>query len=154
MAILVPSCLWCQGGVNAHFNWHQNTACKEHSPSETWFVKVEEDPVVVDLSKNDFKNLLSAWSDKVKMDSESNGHLRLKVYFAADGHMCLGDIGERQLSLTEKQRQVLYDSFVHVSNFNPGRQRGTDRNCIGLIFLEIKQGQIATFQHFNMAFSN
>lgn len=146
-------CLKAQPILDSQFNWHKNKNCITHLTENDWYIKVEEDPELIEFTKNDFWSLLSNLSDNLKINTDYSGHLKLKIYFPLEGNICLGEIGENQNALSQKQLDIWYRNLAGLSNFNCGKQRGRMQNCIGLIFIKIEKGIITEFLNFNFGFS-
>ena len=153
MLWLSPLPVPAQARMDSEFIWQGMDHPELVAESTIWYVKVEEDPKLEDFTKSDFTDLISILSTGLNWDREASGRLKLKLYFGLDGHLVLGNIGSNGMEINQGDFLSFQERLRNFALFQPGKQRGQPRNCMGILFLNVIKGKIVDYEHYNFEFS-
>ena len=127
---------------DAEFQWYPNAACVIDQMSSPIFVKVEIDPMISQMGRYEFERFCEELVGKLFVSEPVSGILKLKILFHRDQFVVAHRIGAKGMHLNDDQLSDIIKSFMQITEFIPGKQRGKFVNSIGIIYLHIKDSAL------------
>jgi len=134
---------------DSKFHWIKNESCLPQGVCLEIFVKVEQDPILTQFSKKDFDNLIRKTIQSLNLTEEQSGIMKLKLLFAKNQNMCITQIGTKSLELNELQINEITSTFNSINRFENGKQRNSEVNCQGILYINITKGQLDKTRNVN-----
>lgn len=144
--------VYTQNIVDQDFTWVKNNSCLAVENAETIFKKVEEDPIVTQYNFGDFEQLIEKSLQKMKLDPNQNGVLKLKILFPYSQNPCLMELGLQNITVSDTQLIELAGDIGKIAHFKPGKQRNQEVNSLGILYLVVENGALAKMRNINFNF--
>lgn len=133
----------------SQFKWTSFDDCQQLvSPNER-YLKVEEDPVLLEFSEAGFVGFLNKSIAELHIAEDINGIIKLKILFPLNAPLCVLELGEKDLALTDVQIEVLRQKIRTIKAISNGRQRGEEKNCQGILYIELQKGSFLKMRNVN-----
>lgn len=149
---LVTSKIFSQPITDDTFKWFNNEKCLSERKCSYLYLKAEQDPEFVRITKLDFDNLISKIILEMKLDSNANGCIKLKLAFNTNENICVLKTGLRGIILSQIQLSLLTEKLNLTDNINSGRQDGAEVNCQGIVYIFISKGKSEECRNVNFKF--
>ncbi len=147
--LLISKISKTQSILDKEFQWINYEDCLALDTKCEVFVKVQKDPVLVGYTSSEFNDFCNDLIESLKLGAEQNGVLKLKILFTIDKELCLKDLGLLELNLSKEQRIILADGLNPIKRYECGQQRNHKVNCIGILYLTIKEGKFEQYRNVN-----
>lgn len=135
--------------LDSEFKWTKFEECFPKGTNKEIFVKVEEDPALIQYSKTEFDILIGNLIKKFNLAENSNGILKLKILFAKGQNLCVTRIGTKSLELNDNQRHKIIKRFHEINKIKYGRQRNIEVDCLGILYIDITNGEVSKTRNIN-----
>ena len=134
------------------FEWKKNNDCLSEERSIEIFKKVEQDPIITEFNKQQFKNFIQESIQNLNLPKNQNGVLKLKLLFEINQNLCIKEIGVKELDLSQGQIDQFFKTLSSIDQFKAGKQRGIEVNCLGILYINIRNGKVDKFRIVNFQF--
>lgn len=134
---------------DSEFQWFKNNKCVPQGICLEIFLKVEQDPVITQFSRQDFDNLITKTIQELNLTHEQSGIVKLKLLFAKNQNLCITYVGTKFIELNEFQINELISTLNSINQFVNGKQKNIEVNCQGLLYIKISKGKVAETRNFN-----
>ena len=132
------------------FIWLDFDDCKPSLYSEDIFVKVEQDPILLDYTRHQLVGRLSEICSPSYFDDKINGFIKIKLLFGIDHQsLCVKSIGTKDLKLTEKTIVSIVNIFNSSIAIKPGIHRDQEVYCLAILYLDIQNCRIHSIRNVN-----
>ncbi len=141
--------------LDKDFQLITTNTCPTYDSSQTIFVKVEVDPVVLSITRSDFISELNIAINTICKEECSTGYIKMKILFPVNTIPCLRTIGFNGLVATTNYHDLalkLSQQFPAIRNHSPGLQRGQAQICEGVILLTVQNEQVEEIRTANFKF--
>jgi hypothetical protein len=151
-SFIVTSKIFSQPITDDAFKWFNNEKCLSEIKCSYLYLKAEKDPEFVTISKLDFDNLISKTILEMKLDTNANGCIKLKLAFNINKNVCVLKTGLKGIILNKSQLNILIEKLNLIDNINNGRQDGADVNCQGIVYVIVFNGKSEECRYVNFKF--
>ena len=127
-----------------HFIWKTNPSCIPNVTCTQMTLGLRDIPVIRGKDSLAVKSYLVTLVEKLALDDQASGKLKLQIIFFISGNLCLAKAGVSDLDLHEAQINRIND-WLKVIKVAPGKYNGLEVNTQGYIYLSIKNGRLKDF---------
>ena len=141
---------YAQFTYDRELHWKTVANCAVEHPDAPVFKTVEVPPTLLSIPENAFVDTLVRIA---RLAGSADGTVRLKLWLASDGTICLHALGTSQELPDDQHMEIFAERFPETLSFNPGLQRGNMRNCEAIITMYFTVDKLLSYRIVNLAFS-
>ena len=134
---------------DSEFKWVKSEDCIPKGTCKEIFLKVEEDPALTQLSKPEFDQLIGNIINEINLKENKSGIIKLKILFAKGQNLCVTQIGTKSFELSDKQIDKIKKKISEINEFNYGRQRNIEVDCLGILYIDITNRKVSKTRNIN-----
>ena len=155
LLVFQSSILQSQTIKNSEFTWDKETnQCISSRTGNVVYLVPKYHPEITHLSKKSFAKKLKEAINDMNFNRSIEGVIKLLVQFEKPFPLTLDRIGTKGLLINNKQKACFRKLIESVKNYNLGSSIGVKQSTVGIINIDIKNGQLAKIKYGSIKFAN
>lgn len=155
LLVLQSTNLISQTIKNSEFSWDKETnQCISSRTGKVVYLVPKYHPIITQLSKKSFANNLKEAINHMGFERSTEGVVKILVQFEKPFPLTLDRIGTKGLSINNTQREYFIKAIESVKHYKLGSTIGVEQSSVGIINIDIKNGQLAKIKYGSIKFAN